>query len=163
MKKGIAALLLSAFVVSVGSLSAFVPKPAAGEENDFQLMFIQTAEEAVVKQNPKNPDRWVVTLRNIDPDVAYFSERPKKMAGKVTVEGFLEEWKVGNKRNPTGALVTQFSHAGSGEGNGGQIVLSNPRFDKRNRTITYDAQNPMGKKHLSEGKHEDPVLFIEKF
>lgn len=163
MKRGIAALLLSAFVVSTGSLSAFVPKPAAGEENSFQLMFIQSAEEAVVKQNPKNPDRWVVTLRNVDPDVAYFSDSPKKMAGKLTVEGFLDEWKLGNKKNPTGSLVTQFSHASSGAGETGQIILSNPRFDKRNNTITYDAQNPLGKKHLSEGKHQDPVLFIEKF
>jgi hypothetical protein len=164
MKKGLTALLLSALLVSVGSVSAFVPKPSADEQQDFQLMFIQTAEEAVVKQNPKNPDRWIVTLRNVDPDVAYFSERPKKMAGKVTIENFLEEWKQGTRNNPTGALITQFSHSNlEGDGSNRQIVLSNPRFDKRNKTITYDAQNPLGSKNLREGKHQDPVLFIEKF
>lgn len=166
MKKGLVALLFSAVFISTGTVSAanYVPKPAASEQQDFQLLFIQSADEAIVKQNPKNPDKWTVVLKNVDPDVAYFSEQPKKMAGKVTIDGFLSEWKVGKRKNPNGSLIVQFNHADlEGDGSNRRIILSNPRFDKRSNTITYDAQNPLGSKNLIEGKHQDPVLFIEKF
>lgn len=164
MNKGFVALALSAIIVSTSYLSGYVPKPLPSERQNFQLLFIQTAEEAILRQNPKDHNQWTLTLKNVDPEVAYFSESPRKMAGKVTISNFLEEWKIKSPKNPKGALVTQFSHSSAeGSNNDRQIVLSNPRWNQRNNTLTYDVANPKGISSLTEGQHQDPVLFIERY
>lgn len=163
MRNKLTLLILNIFLASSDLAFGYLPKPSIDEAQNYRLLFIQTAEEIIVKQNPKNPERWMVTLLNVSPDVSYFSEKPKKIAGKITIDNFLEEWKLGPKSNPNGSLVTQFSYSNlEGDGTKKLISLSNPRFDNRNRTITYDAQNPSGKNNLSEGRHAEPVLFIEK-
>jgi len=163
MKKGFMALILSAIMITTTYASAYIPKPAANEQEGFQMLFIQSAEEVNVNRSATNPDLWTVTLKNVDPDIAYFSESPKKMAGKVSIENFIQE--VGsNRSNASKAnLVTQLSHSGSqGSSYDRQVILSNPRFDKSNNSITYDAKNPLGSQNLQEGNNKDPVLFIER-
>lgn len=163
MKTGFMALILGATLMTATYASAYIPKPAADEQEGFQMLFIQSAKEVDVKKSATNPDLWTVTLKNVDPDIAYFSETPKKMAGKVTIENFIQEVTARKGNNTKGSLVTQFSHSGSqGSSYERQIVLSNPRFDKATNTLTYDAKNPPGSQNLQEGNHKDPVLFIER-
>lgn len=161
MKKWHLAIGLSTLLIAV-PLTGSVPKPAEEEQREFQLLFIQTAKEVIVKQHPKNPDKWLITLRKLTGDVAYFSEQPKKIAGKISVENFLEEWRTSTQNNPKGILAAQFSHSKQeGDSSKRWVKLSNPRFDSRNNTITYNAQNPPGKNNLSQGEYRDAVLFIK--
>lgn len=165
MNKGFFGAILCTIIMSAVNLSGYVPKPESAERQNFQLLFIQTAEEAVLRQNPKNPDQWTLTLKNVDPEIAYFSESPKKMAGKVSISNFLQEWDTKtSKRTPQGALVTKFSHSSAqGSDQERQIYLSNPRWSSKNNTLTYDVLNPFGSKSLTQGNHQAPVLFIEKY
>ncbi|MEC7840302.1 MAG: hypothetical protein VX777_09720 [Chlamydiota bacterium] len=167
MKKGVLSILLGALFITANTTNAYIPKPNPQEQNNFSLLFIQSAEEVTLKQDRKNPDRWTVTLYNVDPDVAYFSDKPRKMAGKVTISDFIEEWNVDNNATlstPAGSLVTKFSHKNAtGSDSERKVILSNPRYNTKKGTLTYDASNPPGKNNLEEGKHPDPVLFIEKY
>lgn len=163
MKKGFTALILSAIMMTSTYASAYIPKPAVNEQEGFQILFIQSAKEVNVARSKTNTDLWTITLKDVEPDVAYFSETPKKMAGKVSIENFIQEIAAKRANGPRANLVTQLSHSGSqGSSYERQVILSNPRFDKATNSITYDAKNPVGSNNLQEGKHENPVLFIEK-
>jgi len=164
MKKGFFTLILCSFFISGSSIFGYIPKPNPQEQENFELLFIQSAEEVTLKQNPRNPERWTITLKNIDPDIAYFSEKPRKMAGKVTIQDFIEEWNLNNKNSPSGSLVTKFSHADAqGTDSDRKVILSNPRYNAKRMTLTYDARNAYGTDNLQNGSHKDPVLFIEKY
>ena len=57
-----------------------------------ELLFIQTAEEAVITADPRAKDQYILTLRNVKPQIAYFTDKPKRLAGKVSIEKFLARW-----------------------------------------------------------------------
>ncbi len=59
----------------------------AAEEPKIELMFVQTAEDLEV-------DKEAGTLRlvNVMPQALYFSDRPERLAGHLTMDKYLEEW-----------------------------------------------------------------------
>jgi len=166
MNKGLSALLFF-FIAMGGVLSAAPTTPSSTQPGtgDVQLMFIQTAEEAIVTRTT-HPRKYILTLKNINPEVAYVSDRPTKMAGKTTIQSFLREWNSGQEgfsaNNPNAALVTKTSNSSiSSKGKETMVVLTNPRFDTKSKTLSYDIQTVGGSDTIEEGAHEEPVLFID--
>ena len=59
--------------------------PVLAADSKVQLMFVQSAES--VKADDKT-----LRLVNVSPQTIYFSDRPKRVAGHVTMPAYLEEW-----------------------------------------------------------------------
>jgi hypothetical protein len=55
-----------------------------------QLMFVQTAEDLKV-----NPTEKTLRLVNVGQQTLYFSDRPQRVAGHLTMPAYLDEWTAG--------------------------------------------------------------------
>ena len=65
-----------------------LPLARAEDTNKVQLMFVQTA--ASLKADDKT-----LRLVNVSQQTLYFSDRPVRIAGHLTMPAYLDEWKAG--------------------------------------------------------------------
>jgi hypothetical protein len=75
-----AAVVLMAAVTPL----TFVLNPASAAEDKVQLMFVQSAESFKADAN-------TLRLVNASPQTIYFSDRPVRVAGHITMPAYLEE------------------------------------------------------------------------
>jgi hypothetical protein len=61
---------------------------ARAEENKVQLMFVQTADDLKADAN-------TLRLVNVGQQTLYFSDRPVRVAGHLTMPAYMDEWKAG--------------------------------------------------------------------
>jgi len=78
------------FMAAAALLAAAAPlavhfNPASAAESKVQLMFVQSAESL-------KADDKTLRLVNVTPQTIYFSDRPVRVAGHITMPAFLEEW-----------------------------------------------------------------------
>ena len=71
-------------VAAVAPLSA-VFTPAAAAESKVQLMFVQSSESL-------KADDKTLRLVNASPQTIYFTDRPVRMAGHITMSDYMKEW-----------------------------------------------------------------------
>lgn len=77
--------VLLSLVVILGGMAA----PLWANEQ-VELLFVQTAEGVTFKSGSPA----TLTLKNVSPSVVFFSDRPKRMAGHVSMKGFLAAWRT---------------------------------------------------------------------
>jgi hypothetical protein len=58
------------------------------KQDTVQLMFVQTAEDL-------KADATTLRLINVGQQTLYFSDRPKRIAGHLTMPAYMEEWQAG--------------------------------------------------------------------
>jgi hypothetical protein len=79
----------AAMWIAAAPLTARLPLAQAKEEKDqVQLMFVQTADDC-------KADATTVRLINVGQQTLYFSDRPKRIAGHLTMQAYMEEWQAG--------------------------------------------------------------------
>lgn len=73
----------------LAALPAIAPAETAGQPQ-IELMFVQTADDLVV-------DAEAGTIRLVDeaPQALYFSDRPVRLAGHLTMDEYLKSWTTG--------------------------------------------------------------------
>lgn len=101
-----------------------------------QFLFVQTAKNVTFKDG-------VLTLQDVSPVTAFFSERPERIVGHVRNDLFLKDWSEGKnsfKNDPPNAVLSVFSD--KARPTGAVVVLSNPRLAGNN--LLYDAQTLKG-------------------
>jgi hypothetical protein len=69
-------------------LAALCGLPLARAADKVQLMFVQTAEDF-------KADGKTLRLVNVNKQTLYFSDRPVRVAGHLTMPAYLDEWKAG--------------------------------------------------------------------
>ena len=79
--------LAGAFTFSVLHMSRAEEKKKT-DEPKVQLMFVQTAEDLKADGN-------TFRLVNVGQQALYFSDRPVRIAGHLTMPAYLDEWKSG--------------------------------------------------------------------
>lgn len=72
---------VAAMLASLGTL----PSAATAAESKVQLMFVQSAESL-------KADDKTLRLVNVAPQTIYFSDRPVRVAGHITMPDYLKEW-----------------------------------------------------------------------
>ena len=83
--------LTSALVISgLALVKADEEKQAA--QSKIQLMFVQTADDFRADDN-------TLRLINVGQQTLYFSDRPVRIAGHVTMPAYMDEWKAGEGPN----------------------------------------------------------------
>jgi len=164
VKKKLTALFAGVFIVAASALLAAHDATAAGRETD--LLFVQTAGQAVITQDSTNPTHYILTLKNVSPEVAFFSDSPNRITGKTTLQVFVDEWGSGKNSfktsSPNASIVTRVSSSPATEATReNSVVLSNPTYNPRTKTLTYMVEDINGTATIETGTHQSPVLFID--
>jgi len=79
----------TAMLIAAAPLTSSLSLAQTKEEKDkVQLMFVQTADDF-------KADAKTLRLINVGKQTLYFSDRPKRIAGHLTMPAYMEEWKAG--------------------------------------------------------------------
>lgn len=100
--------------------------------NSPEVLFVQTAKKVAFRDG-------TLTLEDVSPATAFFSDRPKRIVGQVRNDLFLKQWTEGKnsfRSDPPNAFLTVFSEGT--RPTGVTVVLTNPRVAGNN--FQYDAR-----------------------
>jgi hypothetical protein len=94
-------------------------------------LFSQTANSGSIA--PNGDDTWTLTLREVDPTVMGFTDRPLREAQSGSVEKLVEAWPtMFGDSNPNAVVV---AHNATGETNSAVVELMDPELN--GSTMTY--------------------------
>jgi hypothetical protein len=99
-------------------------------------MFVQTAEDLKV-----NPAEKTLRLVNVNQQTLYFSDRPKRIAGNLTLPAYLDEWKAGEgpdnfTSDPPNATLSVYE-PGSEENKLVVVEISHPVMEGKDLIYKY--------------------------
>src|SRR5437660_10025576 len=105
------------------------------DENKVQLMFVQTADDLKADGN-------TLRLVNVGQQILYFSDRPVRVAGHLTMPAYLDEWKAGEGpdnfgSDPPNATLSVYE-SGSLENELAVVKISHPVIDGKD--LVYKLQ-----------------------
>src|SRR5213596_3190906 len=108
------------------------------DEPKVQLMFVQTAEDLKADGN-------TFRLVNVGQQALYFSDRPVRIAGHLTMPAYLDEWKAGEgpdnfSSDPPNATISVYE-PGSHENKMAVIEISHPVVDGKDLVYSYKVIN----------------------
>ena len=112
-------------------------------QSKIQLMFVQTADDFKADDN-------TLRLINIGQQTLYFSDRPVRIAGHVTMPAYMDEWKAGEgpnnfSANPPNATLSVYE-ARRNENTLAVVEISHPVIDGKDLVYKYKLiKGPMPK------------------
>ena len=107
---------------------------ANAQDKKVQLMFVQTSESL-------KADDKTLRLVNVAQQTLYFSDRPARVAGHLTMPGYLDEWKAGAgpdnfAKDPPNATLSVYQ-PGKHENTLTVVKITNPVIDGRDLVYSY--------------------------
>ena len=107
---------------------------ARAEESKVQLMFVQTAEDF-------KADGKTLRLVNVGQQTLYFSDRPVRIAGHLTMPAYMDEWKASEgpdnfSNDPPNATLSVYE-SGSHENKMAVVEISHPAIDGKDLVYNY--------------------------
>lgn len=111
------------------------PKDSPSEQK-VQLMFVQTAEDIKVDAAAKK-----LRLVKVNQQTLYFSDRPQRLAGHLTMPAYLDEWKAGAgsdnfANDPPNATLSVYE-GGRNENTLTVVEISNPAIEGQDLVYSY--------------------------
>src|SRR5438094_7533297 len=109
------------------------------DEQKVQLMFVQTADDF-------KADGQTLRLLNFGQQTLYFSDRPVRVAGHLTMPAYLDEWKAGEgpdnfSSDPPNATISVYE-SGNHENTLAVIKISNRIIDGKD--LVYNSERNEG-------------------
>ena len=104
------------------------------DETKVQLMFVQTAEDLKTDSN-------TLRLVNVAQQTLYFSDRPVRVAGHLTMPAYMDEWKAGEgpdnfSSDPPNATLSVYE-SGRHENTLAVVKISHPVIDGKDLVYNY--------------------------
>jgi hypothetical protein len=104
------------------------------DEKKIQLMFVQTAEDLKADGN-------TLRLVNVNQQTLYFSDRPVRVAGHLTMPAYMDEWKAGERPNnftndPPNATLSIYE-PGRNDNTLTVVKISHPVIDGKDLVYQY--------------------------
>lgn len=123
-------------------------------------LLIQTARLATIERDLYgNTDGFVLTLKGVEPNLAFFNNNGQRTIGKVAINDFINSMDTTN--GASAALVTTSTTPDNAPDlQESVIILSNPVYDARQQTLRFHIDNLNGNR-LRAGSHQNPVLLID--
>jgi hypothetical protein len=123
----------AALIAAAGPLTT-TPPSASAEESKVQLMFVQTADGL-------EADGKTLRLVGVGRQTVYFSDRPVRVAGHLTMPAYLDEWKVGEgpdnfASDPPNATLSVYE-PGQKENTLTVVEISHPVIDGNDLVYNY--------------------------
>lgn len=119
------------------------------EKISFSFVLPATSAKMTEGKNGK-----ILTLTVPDKKIIYFSDRPERIAGNMSLEQFVQQWNKGKdsfKKDPPNAILV---HAGSEKGI--SLELTRIQLSKSGDTVTFQI---ISNDHFTQVK--DAFLFID--
>jgi hypothetical protein len=125
---------LNKLIAVTGALMLTGLPLARADENKVQLMFVQTAEDLKVEGN-------TLRLVHVGQQTLYFSDRPVRIAGHLTMPAYMDEWKAGAGpdnfgRNPPNATLSVYEQ-GRPENTLVVVEITNPVINGSDLIYNY--------------------------
>ncbi len=125
--------LSTALIVSVLPVGRAEDKKKT-DESKIQLMFVQTADDL-------KADGETLRLVNVGQQTLYFSDRPVRVAGHLTMPAYLDEWKAGEgpdnfSSDPPNATLSVYE-PGSRENKMVVVEISHPVIEGKDLIYHY--------------------------
>jgi hypothetical protein len=125
--------LTGALIVSLPPAARTDDKKKA-DEPKIQLMFVQTAEDF-------KADDKTLRLVNVGQQTLYFSDRPVRVAGHLTMPAYLDEWKAGEgpdnfSSDPPNATLSVYE-SGRNDNTLAVVEISHPVIDGKDLVYSY--------------------------
>jgi len=130
---GILTALTTALILSVFPVGRAEEKKRT-DEPKVQLMFVQTAEDLKADGN-------TLRLVNVGQQTLYFSDRPARIAGHLTMPAYMDEWKAGEgpdsfSSDPPNATISVYE-SGNHENTLAVVKISHPVIDGKDLVYNY--------------------------
>jgi len=127
-------IALASALVLFGPSLARAEEKKKTDENKVQLMFVQTAEDLKADGN-------TLRLVNVGQQALYFSDRPVRIAGHLTMPAYLDEWKAGEgpdnfSSDPPNATISVYE-SGNHENTLAVVKISHPVIEGKDMIYTY--------------------------
>lgn len=123
-------------------------------------LLIQTARLATIERDMYgDTDGFVLTLKGVDPNLAFFNNGSQRSIGKVSINDFVNN--MTNTNGASAALVTTSTTPDNAPDlQESIIILTNPVYDSRQQTLKFNIDNLNGER-LRAGSHQNPILLID--
>ena len=104
------------------------------DQSKVQLMFVQTADDF-------KADGKTLRLTNVGQQTLYFSDRPVRVAGHLTMPAYMDEWKAGEgpdnfSADPPNATLSVYE-SGSHENKMAVVEISHPVIEGKDLVYNY--------------------------
>lgn len=119
-------------VVATGLL---LPVQVHSDDKPITLLFVQSAESAVADPNTKS-----LRLVNVNPQTVYFTDRPYRAAGHITLQTYLRAWEGGEDSFAASPPNAALSVVGDGGVQNDLVVIElfDPTFDGSDLIYRYE-------------------------
>ncbi|MCH9644765.1 MAG: hypothetical protein K0U23_07915 [Gammaproteobacteria bacterium] len=133
---------------------------AAPKAKKVSFLFVLSAKEGAFQKSGKSN---TLTLTDLDPHVLWFTDRPNRKAGFMSIQKFIVDWAKNFKGDPSNAGLV---HADMSYTRGGKqapiaIELMNPRMS--GGTLQFDARGLKKERALRVMKLRGVSLFIDNW
>jgi len=130
-------MAVAALMAAAAPLTSGLPL-ARAEGDKVQLMFVQTAEDL------KSDDK-TFRLVKVNQQTLYFSDRPVRIAGHLTMPAYLDEWKAGEgpdnfASDPPNATLSVYE-PGRHDNTLTVVKISHPVIDGNDLVYSYKLIN----------------------
>lgn len=121
-----------------------VLKTIPPSNENISYLFLQIANQATIKAlDKKSPSNYQLTLKNVRPYTNYFSDRPHRISGMLTLHQFLNGWRNGADsfqiNPPNVAISGEYIENKLKKSTRSFIMeLKNPIYIEATNTVTYD-------------------------
>jgi hypothetical protein len=126
-------LMLTLLAAAVAPASTWAT-PAAVPESKVQLMFVQSSESL-------KADAKTLRLINVSPQTIYFTDRPVRTAGHITMPAYLKEWTAAAgpnnfSKDPPNATLSVYE-SGKDSNTLTVVEISQPVVEGRDLVYSY--------------------------
>ena len=122
----------------LAKFKAFFSNPKQHIRNRVDLLFVQQADSGSMEVDKNKPNCYTLRLSNLHKNVLYFSDRPRRKAGQISVPAFTEMWKHDHTR-PNVAMQAFTASREDIKEISLVATLSNPKYNTKTQTMTYTA------------------------
>ena len=128
-------ITLAAAVILCAPLVGSADEPKKTDQSKIQLMFVQTADDF-------KADGKTLRLVNVGQQTLYFSDRPVRIAGHLTMPAYMDEWKAGEgpdnfSSDPPNATLSVYE-PGHNDNTLAVVEISHPAMDGKD--LVYQVQ-----------------------
>lgn len=127
-------LLTARTLVAAVFVLAATVSPVHAADSKVQLMFVQSSESL-------KADDKTLRLVNVSPQTIYFTDRPVRMAGHITLPAYMKEWTAAAgpdnfSKDPPNATLSVYE-AGDKENSLTVVEISHPVIDGKDLVYRY--------------------------
>jgi len=133
------------------------------QQKEEEFLFIFHAKDGHLQSMDRGS--YELTLYNADKNVTYFTDRPNRKAGKISISQFLREWDMGmdslRQDNPNAGLVSFSKPFGKDQFDDIPVILSDPHYEQQHDRLTFQVKLLEKHQKIPTGDLGETTLFID--